>query len=70
MKLAPSPVVTDVAAGIKQKLEAMAVRDLSVTTSRGVITVTAPGCNKTDVQSVIDGYKDSGFSVVLDRRIS
>jgi hypothetical protein len=68
MKLAPQPVASDVAMGIRQKLAG--VRNLSVTTGNGIITVTAPGCDKDRVQAVIDGYKDSGFSITLDRRIS
>jgi multidrug efflux pump subunit AcrB len=69
----PTPVASDVADGVKQKLGRLnGVRDLNVTSKRGIITVTAkiaPNGLKA-VKEIIEGYKDSGFSVVLDRRAS
>jgi hypothetical protein len=66
------PVASDVAAGIQQKLGDLAtVSNLSVTAKNGVITVTAKvgPAELPALRGVIDGYKDSGFPVVLDRRI-
>ena len=65
------PVASDVADGVKQKLGSLTgVQNLTVTSKRSVITVTAKiaPASLAAVRDVIDGYKDSGFTVALDRR--
>lgn len=68
-----TPVASDVADGVKQKLARLAgVQNLEVTSKRSIITVTAKIAPNglAAVKEVIEGYKDSGFSVVLDRRLN
>lgn len=69
----PTPVASDVADGVKQKLGRLpGVQNLEVTSKRSIITVTARVAphGLDAVREVIEGYKDSGFSVVLDRRLN
>lgn len=73
MKLKPSRVVSDVAVGVREALSKVAgVSDLSVTSKGTIINVKARVAHnsKDTVQGVIDDYKDSGFAIVLDRRVA
>jgi hypothetical protein len=73
MKLAPIRIASDVAVGLRQSLARTAgVSDLTVTVEGSTITAKARVNTSSlpDVQGVIDDYKDSGFTIVLDRRVS
>lgn len=70
MKVAP--VASDVADGIRQNLsgiQGLTLRDVQV--SGSTITAIVPGASgllKQRVQSVLDGYRDSGFTIGFDTR--
>lgn len=71
MKLNPQPVASDVAAGIRQQLSGIqGVSGVNVSASGTTITVKAkiPPTAKGAVTSLLEGYSDSGFGIVLDRR--
>lgn len=62
---------SDVAIGIRQSLESIGgVSRLSVTTSGNVITVKAriDPERAPAVQEVLDGYRECGILITLDRR--
>jgi hypothetical protein len=73
MKLKPSRVASDVAVGVREALTRVTgVTNLEVSSSGSIINVKArvAPSSKDNVQGVIDDYKDSGFAIVLDRRVA
>jgi hypothetical protein len=73
MKPAPIRIPSDVAVGLKGSLAKLAgLSNLEVAASGSTINVKAriSEGSLSGVQDVINDYKDSGFSIVLDRRVS